>query len=271
LRALLKNALEAMAEVGGVSESAVEVETRFVELRRGAPVRGFRPIRDGVAAGGYCVFEVRDSGPGIQPQVLEKIFDPFFTTRFSGRGLGLAATLGVVRAHGGVIEVESDSSGTAVRVFIPAAKSEARARSATPTEVEARTKRNETAPSVLVIDSNPEVLDVLGGLLRSGGFAPIPVSDAREALARLDGEGQGFRAVVADLKTVEASDSLLAARWRTEHIPWILSSDERREDVAQRLAYAGASAFLSKPFEGRKLLSLLEGLLQEYPPVSPAV
>ncbi len=119
-------------------------------------------------------------------------------------------------------------------------------------------------PKILIVDSDPAVLAVLDSLLANRGFEAVATPSVEEALAQLGENGSRFRAVVAELEAVEASDSLLAARWRTEDIPWILSSDESQESISERLVRTGASAFLSKPFEGRKLVSLLEGLLREY-------
>jgi two-component system, cell cycle sensor histidine kinase and response regulator CckA len=68
----------------------------------------------------YVCLEVRDSGCGIAQENIEKIFDPFFTSKFTGRGLGLAVVLGIVRSHDGAITVESDPSlGSTFRVFFP--------------------------------------------------------------------------------------------------------------------------------------------------------
>ncbi|MCP4203171.1 MAG: PAS domain S-box protein [bacterium] len=261
LRALVDNSLEAVGEDGGT----VRIETTSVVLESSSPARGYRPIRNRAAAGTYGVLEVGDSGPGIEAGALQKIFDPFFSTKFAGRGLGLAAALGVVRGHEGLIEVESDDSGTRIRVFIPVARSGVPSPSqslSTPAAEPAR--GDDSNPAILVLEPDPAVLAVLGDLLTSGGFEAVGVRTAQEASGLLAEGIARFRAVVADLKAVEASDSLLAARWRTESIPWIFSSDERKGDISARLVSAGASQFLSKPFDGRKLLSLLEGLLREY-------
>lgn len=75
------------------------------------------------AAGDYVYVEVCDDGPGIADEVLPRIFDPFFSTRFAGRGLGLAAVLGIVRSHEGAVHVSTSAKhGTTMRLLFPRLK-----------------------------------------------------------------------------------------------------------------------------------------------------
>jgi PAS domain S-box-containing protein len=112
---VVMNAVEAIGQGHGeVIVATGEREASLSYLRRLSPGGASRPGR-------YGYFKVQDSGPGMDRETLAKIFDPFFTTRATGRGLGLAAVLGIVRAHQGAIDVESaPGRGTIVKVFLPA-------------------------------------------------------------------------------------------------------------------------------------------------------
>ncbi len=113
--ALVANAVEAAADTGGTVTISTRTEECEPALFRAAHLAPELP------GGRYSVLEVRDTGPGIAPETLPRIFDPFYTTRFTGRGLGLAAALGVARAHRGAIFVESEpGAGARFRFYLPA-------------------------------------------------------------------------------------------------------------------------------------------------------
>lgn len=113
---LIINGAEAVGEGGGY----VEVTT---SLERVAEQSVTDVLGEAVGPGRYLVLSVKDSGHGMDETTRARIFDPFFTTKFTGRGLGLAAALGIVKGHGGAIEVQSaPGQGAAFRVYFPAAQ-----------------------------------------------------------------------------------------------------------------------------------------------------
>jgi PAS domain S-box-containing protein len=117
IRQLVANAEEAAPETGGI----IQVGTCVREL--GAQEIGAHFADQGLAPGTYVCISVEDNGGGIPDDILPKVFDPFFTTKFTGRGLGLAAVQGFVRAHGGGVRAEKSSLGGArVRIVFPAYK-----------------------------------------------------------------------------------------------------------------------------------------------------
>jgi two-component system, cell cycle sensor histidine kinase and response regulator CckA len=132
---LVSNALESF---GGPGRASVTIRT--AEAHLSAPLPNQIPgLGESLPAGHYVVLEVEDSGCGMSQETLSRIFDPFFTTKFTGRGLGLAAVLGIVRNHEGGIEIDSRvGKGTLFRVLFPARSASERPASAGATKRRAR-------------------------------------------------------------------------------------------------------------------------------------
>ncbi|MDI1318990.1 MAG: ATP-binding protein, partial [bacterium] len=100
----------------------IRLATSAVTIGSAAP-SGTPPAME-VSPGDYVCLAITDTGCGMPPEVLARIFDPFFTTKFTGRGLGLAAVLGIVRTHHGTLKVESTPGrGSVFRIFLPVAQS----------------------------------------------------------------------------------------------------------------------------------------------------
>ena len=112
---LLTNAVDALQQRGG----EIVVRTGVMELEQ--PARYSPHAAADLKPGTYVFVEVSDNGCGMPEETLERIFDPFFSTKFAGRGLGLAAALGIVHGHRGLIKVTSQpSAGSTFQVLLPA-------------------------------------------------------------------------------------------------------------------------------------------------------
>jgi PAS domain S-box-containing protein len=124
LRQVVMNLVLNASEALGGRPGRIMVRTKAV--REGEVPRGAVDIEGGPARGPLVVLEVEDSGCGMDDATVGRMFDPFFTTKFLGRGLGLAAAIGIVRQHRGTIQVRSaPGEGTMMRVLLPLAGAEA--------------------------------------------------------------------------------------------------------------------------------------------------
>jgi PAS domain S-box-containing protein len=248
---LVLNAAESIPE--GRAGSVV-LSTRNVLL----PWRGIRGPAAALQPGEYVCIEVRDTGCGMDERTKARIFDPFFTTKFTGRGLGLPAVAGVVKAHAGAIEVESKvGQGTVFRVYLPAGTGQ---REPEPRRVETPAGGGAT---VLVIDDEPMVREVVAAALGSYGYSVLTAVDGRDGVRTFTAHEDCIDAVVLDLTMPEmdgreAEAALRAVRPDVK----IIAMSGYSETEARRL-FSGSrlSAFIQKPFPARRIAEVVREVL----------
>ncbi len=251
---LITNASDALGDGGGTI-------TLRTSLRR--PSESERRIGTGAASldGPFVCIEVSDTGHGMDEATLARIFEPFFTTKVTGRGLGLAATLGIIRSHRGVISVESaPGAGTTMRIYFPPADPVAN-----PTPITGvRAIRPLTGSgTVLLADDEAAVRTVLRRALERAGFEVVTAADGREAIERFGTEPARWRCVILDLTMphVPGGDALLAMRAMRPDVPAVLCSGYAAEELDARVAALEQVRFLQKPFTVIALTSTLADLM----------
>ena len=178
LRQILMNLVINGVEACGTASGSVVVSTRPVEILE--PTVGY--LDDTLPPGRYVALEVRDDGIGMDDETRGKIFDPFFTTKFTGRGLGLAAVLGMIRAHRGSIRVESKRGvGTTFTLLFPASDVEIESLPIPPPADEPG------EGLILVVDDEPQVRDVAAEGLSEYGYECLVADGGEEARSTLRG------------------------------------------------------------------------------------
>jgi len=247
---LITNAGEAIGDADGtitvrVAPFALDERTAGVELA-GQDVR----------PGPTVLLEVRDTGAGMTPEVKARIFDPFFSTKASGRGLGLAALRGILRAHRAGVRIETaPGRGTAFQVFFPAA--DARAAVA---PIEVPNARGEG--TLLVVDDEDNVRLSLRAVFEELGFDVLEASGGVEAIEIFRARGATIRGVFMDLTMprMDGHATFLRLRELDPEVIVVLSSGWAESEVARRFAGHPPSAFIEKPFRLADLQSTLERL-----------
>jgi PAS domain S-box-containing protein len=238
---LITNASDAVGETGGT----IVVQTGQMHASRGYLADAW--IGADQPEGHYVFAEVQDTGCGMDAVTLARIFDPFFSTKFTGRGLGLAAVLGIVRGHHGAIKIASGpGTGTTFRVLLPATQT-AVAPVALPVAVATRAA---SGARVLVVDDEAGVRTVARESLKRAGFEVVTANDGIEALEILDQEEGRFDAVLLDLTMPRMSGveafSLMKARHPQLHV--VLTSGYSAHDVSARCGSNDIAGFVQKPF-----------------------
>ncbi len=226
--------------------------------------------------GPYVVFEVSDTGCGINAADRERIFDPFFTTKEVGKGtgLGLSTALGIVQSHSGVVVVESEPNcGTTFKVYLPASLQAAR---------EDASKINLPSPhgageAILLVDDEPVIIAGTRQLLEQHNYRVFTAANGQEALDMIGRPEHGIDALVTDIVMPEMDGVALirAARVVAPGLKIIassgLGSDLGGNSRAQELKTLGVACFLPKPYGTDKLLTTLHELLSGKPDPAAAL
>jgi PAS domain S-box-containing protein len=256
---LLTNASDALQENPG----EIVLETGVRHATRSDLTSPY--LSDELTEGDYAFVSVSDSGVGMDEATSRKVFDPFFTTKFMGRGLGLAAVLGIVRGHKGTIRVTSEpGEGSTFLVMFPTVAS---ARSATeaiskPAARDGATLRGHG--TILVVDDDEGVRKVTTLMLEHAGFRVVSAADGQEALTVFAREAEWVSAVLLDL-TMPRLDGMevlgLLRRLRPD-VRVLLMSGYSDDEVAQRFGAQPAAMFIKKPFQYDDLAARLAALLR---------
>ena len=247
---LVVNASEAIGDGIG----SVRVRTGIERLDRTAIAARFSGMD--VAPGAYAYLEVQDTGPGMASDVANRIFEPFFTTKFMGRGLGLSAVQGIVRGHRGAIELEtSPGAGTRFRIFFPVAAREVP--ESAPGMVEARGR------SVLVIDDEEAVRDVVRAVLSRAGYTVLTASDGLAGLETFRSRESQISLVILDVSMPKMSGAEVLAEIRRSgaSVQILITSGYPESEAMARIEREDIAGFLQKPFTVRQLAKLIGRLL----------
>jgi PAS domain S-box-containing protein len=253
---LVINASEAIGSRSGVLALATGVARVDEEY-----LRGFRPDAS-PPPGDYVFVEVSDNGCGMDTATLGKIFDPFFTTKFTGRGLGLAAVLGIVRGHKGGLKVYSEpGKGTTFKLFFPVATGKAQD-STSPFPIPAGFRGSGT---VLIADDEETVRTVAARMLERLGFAVVLAADGREAVEKFRAEPDRYSFVLLDLTMprLDGEETFRQMRQIRPGVRVILTSGFNQQEAVMRFTGKGLAGFIQKPFELTKLTQVVRAAMNE--------
>ncbi|WP_136512942.1 PocR ligand-binding domain-containing protein [Geomonas edaphica] len=243
IRQVVMNLVCNAAEAIGDREGVIELSTGAQHCDGGF-FRDAWPVHPG-GEGRYVFIGVSDNGCGMDQDTAGRIFDPFFSTKFTGRGLGMAAVMGIVRGHRGGIKVLSDPGvGTTIRVFLPAAQE-------SPKVVEAAggTGLWQGHGRVLLVDDEDEVRSVGGELLKALGFTVVTAADGEEAVQRFS-ESRDFSFVILDLTMprMDGEQCYRALHSIDPVVKVIIASGYSEQEVARKFTGAAVTGFVQKPY-----------------------
>jgi PAS domain S-box-containing protein len=268
---LITNASDALGDEVG----AITLRTSVMDADRAYLSATY--LDDELPEGWYVILEVSDTGCGMAPETQARIFDPFFSTKFAGRGLGLAAVLGIIRSHRGAIRVYSEPGrGSSFKVLLPAARGSA-------TNARARLPRARLSGHaafgpdadeillwhgsgvVLVADDEEDVRAVAQDTLEQHGFTIVTAKNGKEAVEAFRSHANELVAVLLDLTMpmMNGEEAFEKFRGIRVGVPVILSSGYTEQGATAHFAGEKPTAFVQKPYSPETLLRALRGVLEK--------
>jgi CheY-like chemotaxis protein/two-component sensor histidine kinase len=250
LRQVVMNLVINASDAIGQEEGIISISTGVMDADRDYLRSIYIP--GDVRPGRYCYLEVRDSGSGMSAETLARIFDPFFTTKFTGKGLGLAAVLGIVRGHKGTIKVESaPGEGTTFRLLLPASGDVAERAAMQP----GANNQWRGQGLVLVVDDEDSVRYVTGRALKMIGFDVVEATDGQAGLEIYQERHSEIDCILMDLTMPRMNGETAARHMKSvdPSVPIVLMSGFDEGEMATRFYDAGMAGFVQKPFEIRTL------------------
>ncbi len=249
---LITNASESIGETGGeIMLSVRTFEYSTEDLSK-------MTFSEDLEPGQYVILTVSDTGSGMDDATKEKLFEPFYTTKFAGRGLGLAAVVGIVRSHGGGIDIESEvDRGSTVSVLFPAGAADVAALPQ-PFRQELGDRRGQG--KVLLVEDEDAARELARIVFERAGIEVVEAHDGVEAVAIFQAQPDEFRWVLLDLTMprMDGVETYSRLRQVRPDVQVILCSGYPERAAMARFADLGLAGFLKKPYEPEELLDCLQ-------------
>ena len=261
LRQITMNLMINAAEAIGESQGEVHVSLKKTTVLNDQQERDH--LGAIIPPGRYACLEVTDNGCGMDKETRQRIFEPFFTTKFTGRGLGMAAVLGIIKAHQGALQVTSrQGQGTTFIVFLLIPSSETAAGQTSPELCSPESWQGKG--TVLLVEDEEIVRCVAEEMLETLGFTVIQATNGQEALDLYQQHTKDIALVVTDIgmPIMDGYELFNKLKGQAPDLPIILSSGFGERVVFSRISAGAVAGFLSKPYSANQLREMLRSAVE---------
>ena len=264
IRQVVMNLIINAAESIGEAQGTVQISLAKKEIKEGLLEKDY--LGKSVPVGEYITLKVTDNGCGMDDETKNRVFEPFYTTKFTGRGLGMSAVLGIITAHNGAIQLTSESGkGTTFCVYLPIQLK----KSATESSLkQVATEQWLGSGTILLVEDEEHVKSIAIALLENLGYTVIDASNGREALELFHNNIADISLVITDMDMPVMGGCELFRELKNlkPELPIIISSGFSDADITAKIAREEISAMINKPYSFdllRNVLQRVEEAVQE--------
>lgn len=253
---MIINGAEAIGDANG---------TIRVALNRAAvqPAEGETDFFGGaIPPGQYACLEVTDSGCGMDGEIQKRIFEPFYTTKFTGRGLGMSATLGIIKSHGGALKLSSTPGiGTCFKIYFPLQNA---AVPAEPLLLDHAPSVKGASGTILLVDDEDAIRLVGSALLSAMGFSVLVAANGRDALEIFNTPEIRFDLVLLDLimPVMGGLETYRKLRKLAPSLPIVICSGYGEENIREEMERDQYTAFIQKPYKPAELIEIFNRIME---------
>ncbi len=260
LNQIVMNLIINASEAIGIGQGEVKVSLTETTIREDRPCHDHNG--KAIEAGQYICLEVTDNGCGMDEETRWRIFEPFYTTKFTGRGLGMSAVLGIITSHKGALQLYSQlGQGSTFKVFLPVMKKLS-------TEVDDQKKSIPSASwqgsgTILLVEDEDQIRHIAKTLLEMIGFTVVEAVNGKEALDLYQQNASKITLVVTDMgmPVMDGYALFHSLKHLNPTLPIIISSGFGDADVTSRINHDDIAGLVSKPYTPDKLREVLKRAL----------
>jgi PAS domain S-box-containing protein len=262
IRQVVMNLIINASEAIGESHGEIRVSLTTTEIRSGQQVRDH--LGKALIPGWYAILDVSDNGCGMDNETRQRLFEPFYTTKFTGRGLGMSAVLGIITSHGGALQLVSQSGqGTTFKVYLPVQISCEPDGDGSLNQLSAEPWQG--SGTVLLVEDEEMVMPVAQSMLEMLGFRVVGACNGKEALAVYQKNAVDISLVVTDIgmPVMDGYELFRELKSRKPELPIIISSGFGDSVVTSNLPGETIAGLISKPYNFNQLRELLKRVVEE--------
>jgi len=260
LRQIVMNLIINASEAIGKEQGEILVSLAKTAVRAGQSVMDYHGKE--ILPGSYVCLEVSDTGCGMDEETKWRIFEPFYTTKFTGRGLGMSAVLGIINSHDGALQLTSQlGKGTTFKVYLPVQRSDS-------TEDKSQSESTHSVPwqgsgTILLVEDEDAIRNIAKILLQKFGFTVLEAVNGKEALKIYQKNAGDITLVLTDMgmPVMDGYALLPVLKQLNPKLPIVISSGFGDADVTSRIGTDNIAGLISKPYNPNQLREVIKNAL----------